>query len=116
MKTRELIKNNTPLVRNVFIADSFFTRGIGLLGRGALGADTGMLITPCRSVHTLMMRFSLDLIFLSDELEVLGAKWNVRPFRMVSAPKDCVSILELESGWFSSDLVAIGDRWELSVH
>ena len=43
--------------------------GLALLGRERAGA--GLLIPRCRSVHTLGMRFPLDLLFLDGDDRVI---------------------------------------------
>lgn len=45
-------------------------RARGLLGRS--GLDGAMLISPARSVHTLGMRFSIDVAHLDANYEVLA--------------------------------------------
>jgi len=44
-------------------------RGRGLLGRD--GVEEAMLIQPARSVHTLGMRFDIDVALLDDEHRVV---------------------------------------------
>ena len=45
-------------------ADSVAARLRGLLGRDGLPAGTGLWIRPCNAVHTLGMRFAIDIVFL----------------------------------------------------
>ena len=46
----------------------------GLLGREALPAFTGMLLLDCRSIHTLRMRFPIDVVFLDRDLRVIDVR------------------------------------------
>jgi len=55
--------------------------GLALLARGRAGH--GLLIPRCRSVHTFGMRFALDLVFLDRGMRSIGARWRVRPWRVV---------------------------------
>ena len=56
----------------------------GLLGRAGLPPFTGMLFRDCRSIHTLFMRFELDVVFLDQSLRVIEVRlappgrWSVR--------------------------------------
>ncbi|MSU55950.1 MAG: DUF192 domain-containing protein [Candidatus Taylorbacteria bacterium] len=66
---------------SLFIADTDAEREKGLGGRDSLGADEGMLfIFPETSVHPFWMkgmRFPLDMIWLSDEMEVVHLETDV---------------------------------------
>jgi uncharacterized protein len=80
----------------VLIATTRLSRllGLALLSRERAGA--GLLIPGCRSVHTLGMRFRLDLIFLDSEGRVIEFCRDVpagRFFRCRSA----AAVLELPS-------------------
>ena len=41
-----------------------------------------MVIVPCAMVHTLGMRFSLDVVFLTADWSVLAVRHAVKPWRM----------------------------------
>ncbi len=55
--------------RHVIVTTSLFARMRGLLGRKSLGPDTAMVIDPCSSIHTLGMRFAIDVLFLDSKTE-----------------------------------------------
>jgi uncharacterized protein len=68
--------------------------GLALLSRERAGA--GLLIPGCRSVHTIGMRFRLDLLFLDREGRVIEMRRDVPAGRFVRrAGAD--SVLELPS-------------------
>ncbi|MEI7880862.1 MAG: DUF192 domain-containing protein, partial [bacterium] len=46
------------------VADTFWKRSIGLMGKPGLKAGQGLLLSPCGSIHTCFMRFPIDIIFL----------------------------------------------------
>jgi uncharacterized membrane protein (UPF0127 family) len=68
--------------------------GLALLSRERAGA--GLLIPRCRSVHTLGMRFRLDLLFFDASGNVIEIRRNVPPIRLVRCPP-AVAVLELPS-------------------
>ena len=68
--------------------------GLALLTRERAGA--GLLIPRCRSVHTLGMRFPLDLIFLDRDGGVLELRRGVPPGRFIRCP-GAMAVLELPS-------------------
>lgn len=49
--------------QRISVARSLFSRMRGLLGRKALPPGEGLLIRPCRAIHTLGMRFAIDVRF-----------------------------------------------------
>lgn len=85
-------------VTKVLVADSFMTRLIGLLNRAHLPDHEAILISPCSSIHTFCMRFSIDLVFLDHENRVLGTSVGVKPNRVRVGPKGTKRILEVAEG------------------
>jgi hypothetical protein len=81
----------------VTVARSFLQRLVGLLGRRALAADSGLLITPCNNIHTAFMRFPIDAIFLDEHARVLAIRSQMGPFR-VAMSRHAKACLELRSG------------------
>ena len=91
-------------------ADSFWRRGIGLLGCAGLPAGAALWIDPCSSIHMFGMRFALDVIFLDADLRVVKVVRDVRPWRMASGGAGAHSVVELATGWLPEDAVAVGDQ------
>jgi len=98
------------IVAAVAWADSFWRRGIGLLGRAGLPAGAALWIVPCPSIHMFGMRFALDLLFLDASLRVVKVVRHVRPWRMASGGPGAHSVVELATGWLAEDAVAPGDQ------
>ena len=48
-------------------ADTFFTRFKGLIGAPSLTKGEGLLILPCNSIHTHVMRFPIDVLYVSKD-------------------------------------------------
>ena len=84
------------LGREVPVAASFTSRllGLALLRRERAGA--GLLIPGCRSVHTLGMRFRLDLYFLDGRRRVIEVRSGVPAGRFCRSA-GAVAVLELPS-------------------
>jgi len=91
------------------IADGFFTRGRGLLGRKRLLRGEGLLIKPTWSVHTWFMRFPVDVVFLDRQLRILRVRTHVRPWRAASR-FGAHSALELSAGECDRLGLEVGDR------
>ena len=52
-----------------------------LLGRRSLPSGEGILLRPAASIHTVFMRFSIDAVFLDDDLRVVAISHDLRPWR-----------------------------------
>ncbi|MGH2956731.1 MAG: DUF192 domain-containing protein [Solirubrobacterales bacterium] len=68
--------------------------GLALLDRAEAGE--GLLIPDCCSVHTLGMRFRLDLVFLDQAGRVIELRRSVPPRRLARSG-GASSVLELPS-------------------
>jgi uncharacterized membrane protein (UPF0127 family) len=85
------------VVRRCELADGFFSRFRGLLGRRGLDSGEGLLLSPSSSVHTMFMRFPIDVVFLDRDRKVVGVRHGVRPWRVAGARR-AVAALELPVG------------------
>ncbi|MEU5973465.1 DUF192 domain-containing protein [Streptomyces sp. NPDC047315] len=82
----------------VEIAASYGTRRRGLLGRdGIAGA---LLLTRCNCVHTLGMRFAIDVAYLDRELRVVDLHTLV-PGRLARPRLRARHVLEARAGAFA---------------
>lgn len=91
----QLILDNKIVLNKVVLADSFFKRLIGLLGKGKLDNEEGLLICHCRQVHTFFMKFNIDVVFLSKQLEVLYIQEDLAKNKISKYIKDSYYVLEL---------------------
>lgn len=95
----------------VTVACSTRDRARGLLGRDSF--EGAMLIRPARSVHSLGMRFPLDVAFCDSDLVVLRAVHLPR-HRLTRPVWKAVCVLEAAAGSFGSWGLGVGDRLELA--
>jgi uncharacterized protein len=79
------------------VADSMFSRMRGLLGRQGLEPGEGLLLRPAPSIHTLFMRFPIDVVFVGRDGEVVKVVPGLKPWR-TSAARGARSALELAAG------------------
>src|SRR5450759_237634 len=110
-KTRE-----TFVATAAVVADGYLRRLVGLLGKtkrwARLGA--GLRIVPSQGVHTIGMLFSIDLLFLSKDKEVVHMQEYVRPFRISKVTLKAVSVLELPPHTIYRTGTRVGDQLEIS--
>jgi hypothetical protein len=89
------------------IAQRPWQRMRGLLGRARLDPGEGMLFRPAGSIHMFFMRFPIDAVFCTADLEVIDVEHNLAPWR-VAGRKGAKVVIELAAG--TAEAVAAGDR------
>lgn len=91
----------------VDVAATRAARRRGLLGRGSVDGGA-LLITKCRSVHTLGMRFGIDVAYLDETMRVLRVRTMV-PWRVGPVVWRARSVLEADGGAFAKWGLRAGD-------
>jgi len=92
------------------VADTARRRTRGLLGRD--GIDGALLLTPARAVHTVGMRFPVDVAYCDRDLVVVRT-CRMAPNRLGRPCLKAHSVLEAEAGAFAQWGVAPGVRLEV---
>lgn len=92
------------------VAASARGRARGLLGRDAV--DGALMLEPARSVHTIRMRFAIDVAYCDRELRVLRIV-TMQPNRVGLPVVKARSVIEAEAGAFARWGVAPGDQLEI---
>ncbi len=87
------------------VAGTRSARRRGLLGRTSVDGGA-LLITKCRSVHTLGMRFAIDVAHLDSSMRVLRVR-TMPPQRLGAPVLRARHVLEADAGAFG--------RWNLEV-
>jgi uncharacterized protein len=92
------------------LAEDRAARRKGLLGRD--GITGALLLQPARSVHTLGMRFPVDVAWLDRDLVVLRVA-TVPRWRITRTVRSARSVLEAEAGSFDRWGLRVGDKLEV---
>jgi uncharacterized membrane protein (UPF0127 family) len=92
------------------VADDWRSRSRGLLGRG--GLEGAIILRPAKAVHTVGMKFAIDVAYLDGDLMVIRTvsmhTWRVgRPVLRARA------VLETERGVFREWGLRPGDHLEI---
>ena len=95
---------------SVDVADSPRLRARGLLGRD--GIEGALLLTPARSVHTVGMRFAIDVAYCDADLVVLRTV-RMAPHRLGRPCWHAHSVIEAEAGAFERWGIAPGVQLEV---
>jgi len=96
--------SNARVLASAEVAHSRSARRRGLLGRDHL--DGALVIEPCRWIHTLGMRFAIDVAYLDDDGVVVKTAQMSR-FRLGAPVRQARWVIEAEAGAF--------ERWGLRV-
>ncbi len=85
----------------------------GLLGTTSLPVGEGLLIQPCRSVHTVGMDYPIDVLFIAGDGRVVKAFANLGPGRLTWPVFAAHMALELPAGTIEASGTLVGDELEL---
>lgn len=102
------------LADNLRVAETLLSRSIGLLGRESLPPGEGLLIRPCLAVHTFLMKFPIDVLFLDRENRVLKALHTLQPHRISSIHLCSAGVIELPAGTLLETDTVQGNRIVIS--
>ncbi|MEE1741783.1 DUF192 domain-containing protein [Streptomyces sp. BE147] len=94
------------------IAASYRARTRGLLGQD--GIEGALMLTPCGSVHTFRMRFTIDVAYLDRKFNVLAVR-TMKPGRLGLPRLRARHVLESEAGAMEHWGLRPGARVEVHV-
>jgi uncharacterized membrane protein (UPF0127 family) len=98
------------LALRLWVAATVLSRARGLLGRRGLEEGEGLLITPCKGVHTFLMRFPIDVVFLDRENRIIHTVAHLQPHRMTRVLLRSSSVIELPAGTIFNSGSAVGHQ------
>jgi len=104
---------NTVLGEKIGVAETSLSRMVGLLGKTGLEPGTGLLIIPSQAIHTVAMKFPIDVLFIDRNWKVIHLRPEMVPYRMTGIHWRARCVLELPAGVISQTSTAVGD--ELSI-
>ena len=105
---------NQILALNASLALNPITRMIGLLGRKGLNDNEALVLKPCNSVHTLFMRFQIDVLFVDRNSKVVEAISELKPWRLTYIYWRSYLAIELPCGIIKSSKTNPGDIISMS--
>ena len=110
---------NIEVVGELEIAEKFFERLKGLMFRGKIGENYGLLIEQCDGIHMFFMKFPIDAVFMRTipaggkrVYEVVRIIENIKPWRISPFVHEADSVLEIKSGK-SKNKISVKDRLEV---
>lgn len=111
MKVRvENVTRGVTLAESAQVADNVFTRFLGLQGRARLEEGHGMVIRPCSGIHTMFMRFPIDVIYVDREDRVVHIERAIAPWRVGRVLRASRYVVELPAGTVARSGTQLGDQ------
>ncbi len=99
-------------VAQLHVTRNAWQRARGLLLRPPLAPGEGLLLQGCAAIHTLGMRYPLDIAFLDADLLVCHCVSGLPPLRL-AACREARHTLELPPGGLVAGRIAPGMRLRL---
>jgi uncharacterized membrane protein (UPF0127 family) len=98
--------SGTVLAENAQSAATMRARMRGLVGRPRLASRAGLVLEPARQVHTLFMRFPIDVVFCDSEWRVLRVYRSLEPWRLTAWVPGARYAIELGTGTVGEDVTS----------
>ncbi len=108
------VTRQTVIATEVRMADNYFSRLLGLMGKPGLPPSTGLWIVPCNDIHSCFMRFEFDAIFVDKQNTVLYLMERMKPWGFSKWVKGGRAVLELPAGTIAATGTQVGDQIELA--
>ena len=109
---RVIVSNTTKgttLASSAELAMTYSQRRQGLLGRSSLEEGEGLIISPCKGVHSFGMKFPIDVVYVSKEGKAIHTISPLSPNRLGSLMLRAAWVLELPQGVLLRTKTVIGD-------
>jgi uncharacterized membrane protein (UPF0127 family) len=87
----------------------------GLIGRSSFEFGEGLLLMGTQGVHTIGMRFAIDVLWLDEDGQVLYSIHAMEPFRFSPIIRKAAMVLELPAGVLRETGTQVGDRIEVAL-
>jgi len=98
-------------IPKVFIADNFWPRLMGLMGRKNWPRHWGAICFPrCNAVHTFFVFLKFDILFLDSEKKILKIVLNAKSWWFYFGPLSGEYCLELPSDFIRKNKLKPGDK------
>ncbi len=103
------LTRDSVLAEKAAVAETPGSRRRGLLGTDCLETGGGLLILPCRQVHTFGMRYPIDVVFVDESWAVRRVSHNMKPGRLGALVLSSRAVIELPAGRAMDTQTQAGD-------
>lgn len=102
-------RSDDTIASDVTLALTRTERRHGLLGQDSLDVSAAVVLSPCWSIHTMFMRFPIDVVFVDRDGRAVRIVRELAPWRIAVAPRAHAAI-ELPAGSLRARDVRVGDE------
>ena len=109
------LTRDASLATSLEVARSFWSKFMGLMGRPALPAGSGLWLGGTNNIHMMFMRFAIDAVFLGRPdaeglRRVVAVRRSIRPWTgIVWFARGADGVIELPAGTIDATGTAVGD-------
>lgn len=107
------VSSGAVVADRVEIASTWWRRLRGLLGRSAFRPGEALVLAPCSSIHTLGMRFPIDVVFVDSYWRIRCLAESVLPWRFGPICPGARYAIELPAGTIARCRLARGQLLRL---
>ena len=97
------------------VADTFFSRFLGLMGKDNLPEGFGLLLAPCSSIHMLFMKFPIDAVYIDKNFIIKKIVRNLRTWIGFSICLNAWGVVEVKAGEAERLKLKVGEKLEVKV-
>ena len=108
-RTQQLVASHASF------AASWRTRMVGLLGRRALPDGEALIFPRCRAIHTIGMRFPIDVIFVDQTWQVVALNRGLKPGQITLPAWRAWGVIEAPEGTIERTHLELGDQLEIAA-
>ncbi len=101
---------NLSLITQGRLADTFWLRLRGLLGAAPLQKEEGLILVGEKSIHTLFMKFPIDVVYVNKNYQVIRTAANMVPYRLGPFVAQSAYVLEMPVGTIANTATRAGDQ------
>ena len=102
------VTRNSIILADALVADTFFTRLKGLLGTKSLDKGRGLMIVPCSSIHTIGMKYAIDVLFIDQYDRIVKIEKGMSASKFSFCHKSRY-VVELPAGVLADTNTIVGD-------
>ena len=108
-----IARTNCVISRYPLFAKSFMQRLTGMLTRRFSDSFDGIVFRNCNAIHTLGMKFDIDVLFINPENQITALYERVKPWKSCGAKCFRATAIELPAGTIAKYGVKCGDLLNL---
>lgn len=108
--------SNAIISENLQIADTYFKRLKGLMFTKELPLQNALQIIPCSEIHTFFMNYSIDVLYLDVNNNIISIDENLQPRKIRKKVKNAVSVIELPKGKIKKSNIKVGQTVQFLIY